>query len=37
VYVGEGIGIYFEIFWSGESVPGGSGVGELERCQEIIY
>ena len=27
VYVGEGIGIYFEIFWSGESVPRG-GLGK---------
>lgn len=32
VYVGEGIGVYFGIFLSGESVP---RVGE--KCQEIIY
>lgn len=35
VYVGEGIGVYFEIFLAGESMP-GSGMSRLEKCQEII-
>ena len=36
VYVGEGIGVYFGIVLSGESVP---RVREerVEKCQEIIY
>jgi hypothetical protein len=34
-YVGEGIGIYFGVFSSGESMPRG-GMGVLEKCQEII-
>lgn len=33
VHVGEGVGIYFGVFLSGESIP---GMGRLERCQEII-
>ena len=37
MYVREGIGVYFGMFSSGESVPRGRGVGGLERCQEIIY
>lgn len=37
VYVREGIGVYFVVFSSGESVPRGRGVDGLERCQEIIY
>ena len=35
VYVREGIGVYFWIFLSGESIP-GSGMSRLEKCQEII-
>lgn len=35
--IGEDIGMYLGIFLAGESVPRGSGVGGLKRCQEIIY
>ena len=34
-YVGEGIGIYFGVFSSGKSMPGG-GVGMLERLSESV-
>ena len=36
VYVGEGIGIYFGVFLSGESMPRGGSAGEVSRNYLLI-